>query len=119
MLLLPVLLRGRGKENSTEFAIDFPEPMRNNCAEFSGTNGVDDDGDGLIDEGDSTSSDLDCDGVLNGGDIDPFFLGLGDPSAYRAAFPNCELLNGDINGDGALNGGDIDPFFQCLGGGCP
>ncbi|MCH8806589.1 MAG: VCBS repeat-containing protein [Planctomycetes bacterium] len=63
--------------------------------------------------------DLNCDGVLNGADIDPFFLALGDPAAYRVRFPNCDPLNGDINGDGALNGGDIDPFFQCLGGNCP
>ena len=63
--------------------------------------------------------DMNCDDVLNGGDIDPFFLALGDPAAYAAQFPNCDPMNGDINGDGALNGGDIDPFFQCLGGNCP
>ena len=64
--------------------------------------------------------DMNCDGALNGADIDPFFLALGDPAAYLLAFPNCDPLNGDINGDGTLNGGDIDPFFRCLGaGGCP
>ena len=63
--------------------------------------------------------DMNCDDVLNGGDIDPFFLALGDPAAYAARFPNCDRQNGDINGDGRLDGGDIDPFFQCLGGGCP
>ncbi|MCH8807305.1 MAG: hypothetical protein IH986_14645, partial [Planctomycetes bacterium] len=26
--------------------------------------------------------DMNCDGALNGGDIDPFFLALGDPAAY-------------------------------------
>ena len=63
--------------------------------------------------------DLNCDGQLNGGDIDPFFLALGDPGAYLKAFPNCNPLNGDINCDGALNGGDVDFFFACLGaGGC-
>ena len=64
--------------------------------------------------------DMNCDGVFNGGDIDPFFLALGDPAAYTTQFPNCNILLGDMNGDGAVNGGDIDPFFACLGGGaCP
>ncbi|MCH7592512.1 MAG: hypothetical protein IH989_07020 [Planctomycetes bacterium] len=63
--------------------------------------------------------DLNCDGAFNGADIDPFFLALGDPAAYAAQFPNCNILNGDMNGDGRLDGADIDPFFACLGGNCP
>jgi hypothetical protein len=64
--------------------------------------------------------DLNCDGVLNGADIDPFFLALGSPEAYRTAFPTCDLLLGDVNSDGRVNGADIDPFFDCLAaGGCP
>ena len=63
---------------------------------------------------------MNCDGMFNGGDIDPFFLALGDPAAYTVAFPGCNILNGDMNSDGRLDGGDIDPFFECLGGGaCP
>ena len=75
----------------------------------------------LFDVGDTRSpGDLNCDGVFNGADIDPFFLALGDPPAYLLQFPNCNPLNGDMNGDGRLDGGDIDPFFTCLGGGqCP
>ncbi|MCH8807589.1 MAG: FG-GAP repeat protein, partial [Planctomycetes bacterium] len=70
--------------------------------------------------GASSPGDLNCDGRLDGGDIDPFFLALGDPAAYLLQFPNCDVLNGDMNGDGRLDGGDIDPFFECLGGGqCP
>ena len=61
--------------------------------------------------------DLNCDGALDGADIDPFFLALGRPMAYQSAFPNCDPLLGDMNGDGALNGADIDPFFAALGGG--
>ena len=71
------------------------------------------------DECEFAVGDLNCDGAFNGGDIDPFFLALGDPAAYAIAFPNCDPLLGDMNGDGAVNGGDIDPFFQCLSGGCP
>lgn len=64
--------------------------------------------------------DMNCDGLFNGGDIDPFFVGLGDPALWEITFPFCDLLeSGDMNGDGAMNGGDIDPFFVCLvGGGC-
>ncbi len=63
--------------------------------------------------------DLNCDGAFNGGDIDPFFLAIGDPAAYAAAFPNCDFMLADMNQDGAVNGADIDVFFDCLGGGCP
>ncbi|MCP5119583.1 MAG: hypothetical protein GY953_52965, partial [bacterium] len=64
--------------------------------------------------------DLNCDGAFNGGDIDPFFLALGDPAAYGVQFPNCDFMLADMNGDGAVNGADIDVFFECLGGGgCP
>ena len=64
--------------------------------------------------------DLNCDGAVDGADIDPFFLALGDPAGYALQFPNCDLMLGDMNGDGAVNGADIDVFFECLGsGGCP
>ncbi|MCH8807421.1 MAG: hypothetical protein IH986_15235 [Planctomycetes bacterium] len=64
--------------------------------------------------------DLNCDGVLNGGDIDPFFLALSDPAAYQTAFPSCNIQLGDMNGDRRVNAADIDPFFICLGrGACP
>ena len=75
---------------------------------------------GCYEFGSFVCGDLNCDGVFNGGDIDPFFLALGDPAAYAAQFPNCDILNGDMNRNGRLDGGDIDPFFACLGGGnCP
>ena len=65
--------------------------------------------------------DASCDGSFNGGDIDPFFEALGNPAAWQAAHPGCDLLClTDINHDGSLNGGDIDPFFAALGVGmCP
>ncbi len=62
------------------------------------------------------AGDLNCDGTFNGGDIDPFFLALGDPTAYQLAFPKCDVLRGDMNCDQTLNGADIDPFFSCLAG---
>ncbi|MCH8805048.1 MAG: hypothetical protein IH986_03050 [Planctomycetes bacterium] len=60
--------------------------------------------------------DANCDGGFNGGDIDEFFLALGDPAAWQAAHPSCDMLCvADINFDNAVNGGDIDPFFEALG----
>lgn len=61
--------------------------------------------------------DLNCDGWLNGADIDPFLLAVGDPDAYEIAFPQCDRLAADTNGDGIVNGADVDPFFALLGGG--
>ena len=63
--------------------------------------------------------DMNCDFVLNGADIDPFFVAVGDPAGYSAAFPCCDPRFADMNADGAVNGADIDPFFACLGGNCP
>ncbi len=58
--------------------------------------------------------DLNCDGIVNNGDIDPFVLALNDPGAYAAAYPDCDINLGDINDDGNVNNGDIDPFVGLL-----
>jgi hypothetical protein len=60
--------------------------------------------------------DLNCDGLVNFGDINPFVLALSDPDEYRRQFPNGDILNGDCNGHGALDVGDINPFVMLLGG---
>jgi len=54
--------------------------------------------------------DVNCDGVVNFGDINPFILALSDPQGYAAAYPNCPLFNRDINGDGQVGFADINPF---------
>ncbi len=61
--------------------------------------------------------DLNCDGLVNAFDIDPFVLALVDPDAYAAEHPYCERVLADINGDGVVNAFDIDPFVQVLTGG--
>jgi parallel beta-helix repeat protein/predicted outer membrane repeat protein len=61
--------------------------------------------------------DLNCDGAVNGYDIDPFVLALTSPEAYVAAHPDCDYMLADCNGDGAVNGYDIDPFVLLLTGG--
>ena len=61
--------------------------------------------------------DLNCDGLLNAFDIDPFALALSDAAAYAAAYPDCNRMLADINDDGVVNAFDIDPFTQLLAGG--
>jgi hypothetical protein len=64
--------------------------------------------------------DMNCDGVVNAFDIDPFVLALTNPSQYGSQYPNCNLNNGDIDCNGVLNAFDIDGFVNCLTqGGCP
>jgi hypothetical protein len=65
---------------------------------------------------DKLPGDLNCDGGVDFGDINPFVLALVDPDLYATVFPNCNILNGDINGDGLVNFGDINPFVALLSG---
>ena len=62
--------------------------------------------------------DLNCDRVVNFGDINPFVLYLSSFSAWQAAYPGCPAVNGDINQDGTFPSfGDINPFVTLLSGG--
>jgi probable HAF family extracellular repeat protein len=64
--------------------------------------------------------DMNCDGEVNGADIDPFFAALAAPVPSEDAVVDCHPeWAGDVNQDGHFNGADIDPFFDLLGGGCP
>ena len=58
--------------------------------------------------------DMNCDGAVNFGDINPFVLALTNPAGYAAAFPDCNIMNGDINQDGYVDFGDINPFVSLL-----
>jgi len=60
------------------------------------------------------TGDMNCDGVVNFGDINPFVLALSNPASYAQAFPNCNVQNGDINGDGVVNFTDINAFVALL-----
>ncbi len=54
--------------------------------------------------------DVNCDGVVDAFDIEPFIAlltGGGKP---------CAPCAGDANGDGAVDAFDIEPFIRCLGG---
>lgn len=59
--------------------------------------------------------DMDCDGVVNDNDLNPFVTAVVSKTDYEAEFPDCRWLNGDINGDGSVNVRDIDGFNQLLG----
>jgi hypothetical protein len=64
----------------------------------------------------ASTGDLNCDGAVNGYDIDPFVLALTDPAAYGEQFADCDYMLADCNQDGAVNGYDIDPFVSLLTG---
>ncbi len=64
--------------------------------------------------------DMNCDGVMNFDDINPFVLALVSQTSYVAQYPGCPWPNADINGNGVVNFDDINPFVSCLvAGGCP
>jgi hypothetical protein len=61
--------------------------------------------------------DLNCDGLVNTFDIDPFVIAITDPDVYYFILPDCDPMLADINGDGVVNTFDIDPFVGLLTGG--
>jgi hypothetical protein len=66
------------------------------------------------------TGDLNCDGVVDFGDINPFVLCVSDFAAWQALYPDCNPLNADINSDGTYGQGsfgDINPFVALLTGG--
>ncbi len=83
------------------------------------------DGNGVPDECERCIGDLNCDGSLNFGDINPFVQYVSGFAAWHNAFPACDPHNGDINCDGTYGQwslGDINPFItlmQQCGSGCP
>ncbi len=60
--------------------------------------------------------DLNCDGVVDFGDINPFVLRLSNLAGYKALYPDCPDANGDIDGNGVVGFGDINPFVALLTG---
>lgn len=61
--------------------------------------------------------DLNCDGTVDFGDINPFVLALSNQTVYQQTYPGCLLENADINGDGYVTFKDINPFVALLTGG--
>jgi hypothetical protein len=71
--------------------------------------------------------DMNCDGTIDFGDINPFVKYLSQNQNWRLEYPCCDPENGDINCDGIYGQssfGDINPFVklitQCANGcACP
>ena len=62
-------------------------------------------------------ADMNNDGEVSYGDINPFVLALNDASAYAAQKPGLDasmLFHADLNCDGVLDYGDINPFVVRL-----
>jgi hypothetical protein len=61
-----------------------------------------------------TPGDLNCDGLVDFDDINPFVLAMTGQAAYEYVYTNCYWMNGDVNGDGDVSFDDIDPFVVLL-----
>lgn len=59
--------------------------------------------------------DMNCDGVVDFRDIDPFITALNGPVGYSAQLPDCHQMNADCNEDGRVTFADIDAFVARLG----
>lgn len=62
--------------------------------------------------------DMNCDGVVDGQDLEPFLLAMDDPAAYQAAYPDCAISQADADCDGDVDTADLDRLF-CLIDGLP
>ncbi|MCG3126640.1 MAG: hypothetical protein CHACPFDD_01491 [Phycisphaerae bacterium] len=60
--------------------------------------------------------DMNCDGAVDGFDVDPFVLAMINPVEYANQYPACDITHGDVNGDGSINGFDVDGFVDLLDG---
>ena len=61
-----------------------------------------------VEAGPCDPCDMNCDGVVDAFDIEPFIELL-----FGGATP-CSPCAGDTNGDGTVNAEDIEPFFNCM-----
>ncbi len=60
--------------------------------------------------------DMNCDGVVDFGDINPFVAAMTSAEEYQTLYPECTIENGDVNGDGEVDFGDINSFVALLAG---
>ena len=58
--------------------------------------------------------DLNCDGLVDLSDVDPFVMALVDPAGYAAQYPDCDIMNADMNGDTVIDGLDVQGFVDAL-----
>jgi hypothetical protein len=60
--------------------------------------------------------DMNCDGVIDFGDINPLVLAMEGELEYYAQFPTCNWYNADMNADTYVDLGDINPFVALFTG---
>lgn len=60
--------------------------------------------------------DMNCNGVVNTGDLGPFVLAITNPTSYVRQFFRCNIMNGDMNDNGVVNVADINLFVDLLTG---
>ena len=58
--------------------------------------------------------DLNCDGVVDTFDIEPFLVALFEPLEYSLRYPDCDIMRGDTNRDGSVTAFDIESFLDLL-----
>jgi hypothetical protein len=63
--------------------------------------------------------DVNCDGLINFFDIDPFLLALFDLPTYQTTYCGGDICAADIDCSGAIDFFDIDPMLGCLFTTCP
>ena len=115
----PLYVRGYGIIDAFAAAQDCNGNGVPDLTDISTGTSTDVNGNGIPDECESVG-DLNCDGVTDFADINPFVLFLSNFAAWQAEFPGCDPANGDINGDGTYGQwafDDINPFVQLLAGG--
>ena len=61
--------------------------------------------------------DLNCDGLVNLNDVAPWAEAALNPTAYVAAFPNCDITLADLNADGRIDGRDVRGLVSAILGG--
>jgi hypothetical protein len=59
--------------------------------------------------------DLNCDGLVDIGDVGPFVEALVNPAAYAGNHPACNIMNADSQLDGLVDGRDIQGFVNLIG----
>jgi subtilisin family serine protease len=114
----PLYVRGYGILNAYAAAQDCNANGVPDAADIAAGTSTDVNSNGIPDECESVG-DLNCDGVTDFADINPFVLYLSNFGLWQATFPGCDPLNGDINGDGVYGQasfGDINPFVALLSG---
>lgn len=61
-----------------------------------------------------TPADMNCDGVLDGRDVEGLVRALLEPHTYTTQYPTCDINNGDTNSDGVVDLLDVPDFVSAL-----